>query len=255
MLLTLITVNLNSGYGLEKTFNSYEGLIKDGRVQSILIDGLSSDGSVMRLGSRVLSYSISISEKDAGIYDAMNKGLALSAGSWVWFLNSGDLCMSLCPEELLGYLEDASTRTNLIYSDFYVGNLVKIRQKFSPATLIRGMINHQSIVYKRSLLVDGFDARYKYAADFAHLLKNYKFINAMKIPNPLIHYDLNGFSSQLTRLARFRVWSERGRAFSESSIRIDLKVFGIVISYSLCILKFIFPRLGSRTLNFLNNIR
>ena len=84
---------------------------------------------------------------------------------------------------------------------------------------------------------------------------NYKFINAMKIPNPLIHYDLNGFSSQLTRLARLRVWSERGRAFSESSIRIDLKVFGIVISYSLCILKFIFPRLGSRTLNFLNNIR
>jgi hypothetical protein len=163
--------------------------------------------------------------------------------------------MSQRPEELLEYLEDASIETNLIYSDFYVGNLVKVRQKFSPTTLMRGMINHQSIIYKRSLLVNGFDARYKYAADFAHLLKNYKFINAKKIPNPLIHYDLNGLSSQLTRLARFRVWSERGRAFSESSFRIDLKVFGIVISFFLCILKFTFPRLGSRTFKFLNNIR
>lgn len=89
MLISIITVNYNDVTGLIKTlesvqyqdFNDYEHLI---------IDGGSTDGSREFIESKKEYLSYWVSEPDAGIYDAMNKGIARASGDYVLFINSGD---------------------------------------------------------------------------------------------------------------------------------------------------------------------
>lgn len=57
----------------------------------IIIDGFSTDGTINKINELKKNFSKVIIEKDKGIYDAMNKGLRLSEGEWILFLNSGDI--------------------------------------------------------------------------------------------------------------------------------------------------------------------
>ena len=86
---SIVTINLNNRAGLEKTIQS---VIKQECTdyEYIIIDGGSSDGSaeVIREYQGALSYWAS--ERDTGIYNAMNKGLKQAHGEYVCFLNSGD---------------------------------------------------------------------------------------------------------------------------------------------------------------------
>ena len=89
-ILTIITINKNNFAGLQ---NTQKSLLRqtNQNFRWIVIDGASSDHSIDILTKRADTI---ISEKDHGIYDAMNKGLSLSQDSYVWFLNSGDILMS-----------------------------------------------------------------------------------------------------------------------------------------------------------------
>src|SRR5689334_2579961 len=86
--LSIITVCLNNLQGLKKTKASIEQL--EGNYEWIIIDGESNDGTVEML-ERINQPNIRwISERDSGLYDAMNKGISYSSGTYVVFINSGD---------------------------------------------------------------------------------------------------------------------------------------------------------------------
>lgn len=87
---SIITVNYNNYKGLESTINSVLSQTYS-NIEFIIIDGGSSDGSLEVISKFKHCISIAISESDAGIYDAMNKGISLSSGSWINFMNSGDV--------------------------------------------------------------------------------------------------------------------------------------------------------------------
>lgn len=90
MKLSIITVCYNNKAGLEKTLISVAGqTCKD--FEYIIIDGASTDGSVdlLKQYSDIIDYKIS--EKDNGIYNAMNKGIKYAHGEYCLFLNSGDI--------------------------------------------------------------------------------------------------------------------------------------------------------------------
>lgn len=89
MKLTIITVCYNDKVGLTRTLKSVESqTCKD--FQYIVIDGASTDGSVelLKLYTEIIDYQKS--EKDSGIYNAMNKGIEQAQGEYCLFLNAGD---------------------------------------------------------------------------------------------------------------------------------------------------------------------
>ena len=87
---SIITVCFNDRAGLVQTYESIK-LQKHGDYEWIIIDGASKDVTVDFLKSIVSSRTKWISEKDYGIYDAMNKGILKSSGEYIVFMNAGDL--------------------------------------------------------------------------------------------------------------------------------------------------------------------
>ena len=89
MKLSIITINYNNREGLKKTINSViNQTFRD--FEYILIDGGSEDGSKEIILQHEAQFSYWRSEKDHGIYNAMNKGILAAKGDYLLFLNSGD---------------------------------------------------------------------------------------------------------------------------------------------------------------------
>lgn len=91
MRLSIITVNLNNASGLKRTIDSVRNQTASGQFEHVIIDGSSSDGSLDVINEYDYSDLIWISEKDSGVYEAMNKGVKLAHGDYLLFLNSGDV--------------------------------------------------------------------------------------------------------------------------------------------------------------------
>jgi glycosyltransferase involved in cell wall biosynthesis len=245
-ILSIITVNYNSGDGLVNTIDSISDFFGQADIQLILVDGLSSDNSLLRLGNKRDFFSVVISEKDSGIYDAMNKGINCATGDWIWFLNSGDVAL-VSSGTILEFLTFEKLQYNFLYCNFSTDLGKVVDQNLTLNGLFRGMINHQTIFYKREL-IDYFDLSYGLCADFAHLLKSYSEIRHQKIDISIVKYDLNGKSSTFDRSTRVKTWYHRFRAFRDSSLRIDYRLYGMVISLVVCLVKALSPKFGSKTI-------
>ena len=89
MKISIVTVTLNSEKTLERTIKSVLGQ-NYSDVEYIIIDGGSTDGTLNIIEKYKDKISKVISEKDNGLYDAMNKGIKLSTGDIVGILNSDD---------------------------------------------------------------------------------------------------------------------------------------------------------------------
>ena len=89
MKISIITINYNNAVGLEKTLQSvFNQTCAD--YEYIVIDGGSADDSKNIIVDKRDKFSYWCSEKDSGIYNAMNKGIRKAAGEYLLFLNSGD---------------------------------------------------------------------------------------------------------------------------------------------------------------------
>lgn len=89
MRISVITINLNNLEGLKRTFQSVVSQnIHD--LEYLVIDGGSTDGGKEFIEQNSEKISVGLSEKDSGVYDAMNKGIKRSTGDYLIFLNSGD---------------------------------------------------------------------------------------------------------------------------------------------------------------------
>ena len=89
MKLSIITINYNNKNGLQKTIDSViSQTFKD--FEWIIIDGGSTDGSKELIEKYSQHITYWVSEPDKGIYNAMNKGIKVAKGEYLFFLNSGD---------------------------------------------------------------------------------------------------------------------------------------------------------------------
>ena len=91
--ISIVTVCFNARETIESTIQSVLSQDYPG-IEYIIIDGGSSDGTQEIISRYADQISLFISEKDNGIYDAMNKGLAAASGEWIHFRNAGDLFLS-----------------------------------------------------------------------------------------------------------------------------------------------------------------
>jgi glycosyltransferase involved in cell wall biosynthesis len=172
-MLSIITINKDNHQGLKKTIASLSRL-KDRSYQWICIDSVSTDGSVEIANQFKEFGDVVISEKDSGIYNAMNKGITQAKGDFVLFLNSGD---TLAPN-----ITSLDFLTGIAGQDLALFGFEIRGQHRSPRTNAWRCwsmpTSHQAILYSKALLEQHpFDESYRFAADFEHYLR----INQVKL--------------------------------------------------------------------------
>jgi O-antigen/teichoic acid export membrane protein/glycosyltransferase involved in cell wall biosynthesis len=128
---SVVTVTLNAAATLGRTIDSVQGQTF-GSIEHIVVDGGSSDGTVNMLANRLRPKDFWISEKDRGISDAFNKGVALARGEMIQFLNADDW---LSPDQIEhGVATLDRTGADFVYGDliFYEANRPSFRYLGDP---------------------------------------------------------------------------------------------------------------------------
>ena len=88
-MISVVVVSLNTKDDFIKKINSFLSQTK--KVEIIVVDGYSKDGTIEEIKKISKSLTKIIIEKDEGIYFAMNKGVKIASNEWIYFLNSGDI--------------------------------------------------------------------------------------------------------------------------------------------------------------------
>jgi glycosyltransferase involved in cell wall biosynthesis len=184
--LSVITIVYNNAADIERTMLSVLGQTYPD-IEYIIVDGLSTDGTLDIINKYKDRLGRLISEKDEGIYDAMNKGLAAATGDYVLFMNSGD---ELFANDTVANVFAAAEDADIYYGETEMidasGQSLGQRRHKAPESFTwrsfkYGMsISHQAIYVKRSI-AEPFDRRYHLSADIDWILKAAK--KAKKIVN------------------------------------------------------------------------
>ena len=198
--LSVITIVYNNVRDIERTMLSVLNQTWQ-NIEYIIVDGKSNDGTLQvieKYRSRVAKF---ISEKDEGIYDAMNKGLALATGDYVIFMNSGDEFFEPgTVQEVFATAPDA---------DIYYGETEMINdegqslgqrrhkspEQFSWRDFKYGMsISHQAIYIRRSL-TEPYDRQYQLSADIDWIIRAAKKAkNIVNVNRYVAKYLVGGMS-------------------------------------------------------------
>jgi glycosyltransferase involved in cell wall biosynthesis len=199
-LLTIITINYNDSAGLQKTIDSVKNQNYK-PIEFIIIDGGSNDGSkeVIERNASIITYWVS--EKDNGIYNAMNKGIQKATGAYLFFLNSGDYLYS---PDSLKLLLAGNNNEDIIYGDIFMQekNGVWLKEHSPILTFeyfLKDNLGHQSTVIKRALFekVGLYNEEYKIVADWDFFIRAICLYSAFcKYVNiPISFFYRDGISS------------------------------------------------------------
>jgi len=200
-------------------------------IEIIIIDGASTDSTlsiIERNSSRIAFWK---SEKDSGIYEAMNKALDVVRGKWVYFLGADDI---LTPDFSL-FAEDLKN-PNCIYYGSVQKSGMKYLGKLSPYQQAKTGINHQAIIYPAELFsICRYDTTYAISAD--HVL-NMQFNRHKNFRFEFRDYDIAIFND--TGISSV----QKDRLFEQRKGRLILKYFGVNI-----FLRFQFKMLKAKLLS------
>lgn len=202
MKLSIITVNLNNADGLRKTIESVVNQTSHD-FEYIVVDGASTDGSVDVIEQYSGKISYWISEPDAGIYQAMNKGILKAQGEYCLFLNAGDY---LCTPSVIREIFDFNFEDEIIY-----GNIVNIKNhkrtvgkgiansEIGLYDLIYNRINHQACFIKRNLFLRFglYSEKYTIASDWKFFLDTIITgnVTVRYVDKEISYFDQEGISS------------------------------------------------------------
>lgn len=131
-------------------------------IEVVIIDGQSTDGTVSIIEQNAQQLAYWVSEKDAGIYDAMNKGLKHITGQWVYFLGADDVLFDGF-SDLAKELKDDTI--------IYYGRVMTLGGptiSVNEYGFAKYGLCHQAMIYPRAVFdTYQFNTRYKITADFA----------------------------------------------------------------------------------------
>lgn len=171
---TIVTVCYNAEATIEQTIRSVLGQSYP-FIEYIIIDGASTDGTMSIVNRYASDISKIVSEPDKGLYDAMNKAIALATGDYISFLNAGDKLHTI--EIISDMVEtiNGNVLPGVLYGDTDIVNsaglFIRKRRLSPPACLSwksfrQGMlVCHQSFYARRDLVTD-YDLHYRFSADF-----------------------------------------------------------------------------------------
>ena len=244
--LSVITIVYNNVRDFERTLLS---VINQSYtpIEYIVIDGLSTDGTLDVIAKYRNKISKLISERDEGIYDAMNKGLAAATGDYVLFMNSGDeFYDSQTVTRVFGTRPDA---------DIYYGETEMINNRleslgqrrhkapdnFTWRSFKYGMsVSHQAIYIRRDI-AEPYDTRYQLSADIDWIIRAArKAKSIVKVEGYVAKYLVGGMSK-----------SRHQQSLAE---RFDImkRYYGLIptlVNHAIIAFKLAWHRLWHKTLN------
>ncbi len=204
MLFSVIVTALNAGEKLMQTVDSvlsqsfpdYEIIVQDGGSKDGSADFL--DAPEYTQDSRIRLFS----EPDTGIYDGMNKAIGRIRGSYVLFLNCGDL---MYDDEVLGKTAEAVRargipENTIFYGDVFErtsGQIVPANPKLDDFALFRNLPCHQACFYAADLFRERkYDLKYRVRADYEHFLWccYVKSVETVPLGFTVASYEGGGFS-------------------------------------------------------------
>ena len=213
MKFSVITINYNNNEGLRRTIDSVIGQSsKD--FEFIIIDGGSTDGSVDVINNYKEYIDYWVSERDRGIYHAMNKGVAHAHGDYCIFMNSGDCFYDETVLERIRSLKEKD--------DIIVGKVMSNKNQllFTPPSrdislfyLYSGTVPHQSSFIKTELLRQyPYDENLKIVSDWKFFVQaiiegncTIRFVNEL-----VARFDMDGVST----LNPDKMWKEKIQVLS-----------------------------------------
>ncbi|TLV02092.1 glycosyltransferase [Dyadobacter luticola] len=226
-LISIILVTFNAEEYLQRCLDSIFSQAFP-HIEIIVMDGKSTDRTVQILQQNAKKLAFWKSEKDAGIYDAMNKALEHIQGSWVYFIGADDV---LTPE--FSKFAEHLANPNLIY----YGNVIKSGKKYlgqlSPYQQAKTGINHQAIIYPAYFFKNRrYDTRYAISAD--HVL-NMGCNNLQDYAFRFLDFDIAVFND--TGISS----TQKDLIFEKEKGRLILQHFGLAIY-----LRFVFKKMKER---------
>lgn len=230
-LVSVITITYNADRFLKNTIESvinqtnkdFEYLIVDGRssdgttaiIQQYDNYGYESYDAAMKRGEESFGKIVWISEPDKGLYDAMNKGLHLAKGDFVWFINAGDKIYNQNTMQTVVETIVNNPECDVVYGQsIIIGEDEKVvgeRHKIAPRNLTRRdllnglVVCHQSILVRKTIAPD-YDLQYRITADYDWVCKvlSVSRLNCY-IDDYISRFMVAGVSTQ----QRKKSWAER----------------------------------------------
>ncbi len=221
MKISFIIVNLNNHFGLKKTITNLLNLRNEFNERNLInyeFEFIVIDGDSGFEDKKILNYylndlTIVVSEKDQGIYDAMNKGINLSSGNYINFMNSGDVSI----------IKNMVTAIQRLDGNKFIFGKCEWNQKIISlfpeiiSTFFCKMPNHQAIFFPRDWHIKNlYNLQYKIAADLDVKLKLFKEVSHLFINLPLVLSEAGGVSQKIKNFKEIKI---RAREIYNISIK------------------------------------
>lgn len=217
-LISIITVVFNRVHDIEYTLSGITGQTYP-KIEYIVIDGGSTDGTIEILQRYSDKIQVLISEKDKGIYDAMNKGLLHATGEYVLFINGGDnLHGRRTIEEIVTrHLSDHTNRPDIIYGECMLldpeRNQLQIRSLYKKQVFPESLdlysfksgtnVSHQSFMVRRAI-APLYNLSYKWSSDIDWMLRCIQRSDSIQVYHGIISEFVIGDSSEKNKLSSLK---------------------------------------------------
>ena len=212
-LVSIIIATYNSENTIRTALESVNQLSFD-NWECIIVDGLSNDQTVSIVDqySKENSKIRYISEKDTGIYNALNKGWRLAKGNWIYVLGSDD---TLTPTGLKELLDNTEKTVDVVYGNVFLkskdGHISNFIAKSHSHLKYVMNCSHQAVIVRKSLLekLGGFQEKYRIRADFDLLQRAFLAgFNFKKVDSYVAYFLEDGLSSNAdysTHIERYEI--------------------------------------------------
>ncbi len=194
--ISIIMAVFNGNITIEETINS---IIRQNykNFEYIIIDAGSTDGTIDTIKKYDEFIDFWTSEPDKGIYDALNKGIDLAFGDWLYFIGADD---RLASYDVLSYIFNEAHKSKMLYGNVILGDTGQIYDgEFSKKKLYFNNICHQAIFYHKDLFrtLGKFELKYPLWADWVFNMRAFAVeeVKPVFINKVIAIYSIKGKSS------------------------------------------------------------
>lgn len=217
---SIITVTYNAEKVLEDTIQSVISQTYH-RIEYIIVDGASKDGTLSIIDKYRSRIHTVVSEPDKGLYDAMNKGIALASGDYLCFLNAGDCFHEDDTLQQIAHSINGSELPDVLYGETAIVDSKRhfqhMRRLSAPDALTwksfkQGMLVCHQAFYAKRTLVEPYNLHYRFSADFDWCVRIMKKAHTLHNTHlTIIDYLEEGLTTQNHKASlkeRFRIMTK-----------------------------------------------